>query len=114
MIDQKHVQVCCNRCCFYLEGKAISSAEYEEKRSAGWLKDSTLIPCLGHQGSKYVLAASREIGHYLGYPEASADRLLHSAVYAYDVRTHEYLREATALDKEQWLEMAQLICSMDQ
>jgi hypothetical protein len=95
MTEQRDVQRCNKGCCLYVNGRKVSKAEYEEA-TKGILGPTrgTAIPCLKEETNK---AIADETGFYVGGPVTNAEKSATDS-FAYDTRTHAYLRIATNED----------------
>ena len=95
MTEQRDVQRCNKDCCLYVNGRKVSKEEYAEatKGIFGTIR-GTAIPCLREETNK---AIADETGFYVGGPVTNTVK--HSTdSFAYDTKTHIYLRIATNED----------------
>jgi hypothetical protein len=95
MIEQRDVQRCNKGCCLYVNARKVSKEEYAEATRGifGTIR-GTAIPCLKEETNK---AIADETGFYVGGPVTNSEKSSTDS-FAYDTKTHAYLRIATNKD----------------
>jgi hypothetical protein len=95
MIEQRDVQRCNKGCCLFVNARKVSKEEYAEaiKGISGATRGAA-IPCLKEETNK---AIADETGFYVGGPVTNSEKSSIDS-FAYDTKTHAYLRIATNKD----------------
>ena len=95
MIEQRDVQRCNKGCCLFVNSRKVSIEEYAEAiKSVSGTTRGGAIPCLKEEINK---AIADETGFYVGGPVTNSEKSSTDS-FAYDTKTHAYLRIATNKD----------------
>jgi len=100
---QRSRQICENRCCCFINGRAVSMVQYALSRKGQGRELAALetqIPCLDLPETKLRI---ENTGVYMGVPIGRIPRdPLNFPVYVFDGKTHQFMRDATFPEYERW------------